>query len=233
MKYHGDNPTIWHDAALWAFQYSMNMDKVKNIFFRGLQRHPESEVINKAFFDVLLIEAAKMSPEKNLSNNTVSEQDIGLERVEVIYRNSKKKISNVTYFLSLLERCEEEKYLHMTAQLQKMILDDLMKTFPRDEILWDALAQRELRGLSMSDLQNLSKRENSNTMGTALLAAASSAASTRSDTLESMEQDIKDPNIKDIWQERTPKRRIELCCSVYEAAVQTVRLPLDVSDLFE
>lgn len=184
------------------------MSKVKDIFFRALQRHPESEIINNTFFKILLHIAANMNSEKILANNT-SEQDIGLEQAEIVYRNSKKKISNITYFISLLKICEEE-FVNITAGLQKMILDDLMDMFPRNEQLWDILAQRELKGLNMSDLQSYTKtgEKSSNSMD-----------------IEEQE-DVKDISLtnKTWYQKRTLKRRIELCCGIYQNAVRTVSM---------
>ncbi|EDW51258.1 GM13683 [Drosophila sechellia] len=126
LLYHGDSPDLWVDAALWLYEFNrLNIDRVKDILLRGLQRHPDSEALNKCFFDIMLKEAALANNERNLAENTLSEQDIKLERVEAVYRNSMANITQLDYFVKLLESCED----HAGG-------------------LWELLAQRELRGLS-------------------------------------------------------------------------------------
>lgn len=134
------------------------MQKIKEIFFRALQRHPDSEILNITFFDILLKEASKMSPVKT-ANTASSEQQLGLERALLVYRNSRAKISNSIYYIKLLGRCEEDLYANLTIHIQKEIIDDLMMNFPRDESVWDYLAQRELNGFSMIELKKLTQGE--------------------------------------------------------------------------
>lgn len=135
------------------------MRKIKEIFFRALQRHPESESLNITFFDILLKEASKMSPVKT-AQTASSEQQLGLERALLVYRNSRAKISNSVYYIKLLGRCEEDLYANLTIHIQKEIIDDMMMNFPRDEAVWDYLAQRELNGFSMIELKKLTQGEN-------------------------------------------------------------------------
>lgn len=167
---------------------------------RGLQRHPTSEAINKIFFDILLKEAAQSDSKRNLDDNTVSEQEIKLERVVAVYRNSLKNITHLDYFLKLLEVCED--YPEMTVHLQHYIIEDIQGKFSREPALWDALAKRELRGFHLGDLQKYMEKNK--------VSGEPSEKKMRSDD-------------SSIWQARTKKRRIELCVLVYKTAVQHVQ----------
>lgn len=129
FQYHGDEPDFWVDAACWLYEYNrLNFDRVKDILLRGLQRHPDSEVLNKCFFDIMLKEASLASNERNLAENTLSEQDIKLERVEAVYRNSMTNITHLDYFVKLLESCED--HAELTLKLQRVIIDDMQEKFP-------------------------------------------------------------------------------------------------------
>ncbi|XP_034489997.1 U3 small nucleolar RNA-associated protein 6 homolog [Drosophila innubila] len=201
LSYHGDDPESWTSAALWLYEYNrLNITRVENLLLRGLQRHPASEVINKVFFDILLKEAAQADSKRNLDENTVSEQEIKLERVVSVYRNSLTNITHLEYFLKLLEACED--YPEMTVNLQHYIIEDIQTKFSREPALWDALAKRELRGFHLGDLQkHMEKIEAS---------GEPSEKKMRSDE-------------NSVWQARSKKRRIELCVLVYKTAVQHVQ----------
>uniref|UniRef100_A0A1B0GGJ7 U3 small nucleolar RNA-associated protein 6 homolog C-terminal domain-containing protein n=1 Tax=Glossina morsitans morsitans TaxID=37546 RepID=A0A1B0GGJ7_GLOMM len=221
LAYHGDKPTVWCNAGIWVHENVGNIQKVKEIFFRALQRHPDSEALNITFFIILLKEASKMSCTPT-SKTTPSEQELGLERAALVYRNSKTKISNVFYFMKLLKGCEGEQYVNITASLQKEIIDDLMINFSREESVWDALAQRELQGLSMIDLKSMSLKSSiiieENIPQKSILATGDAE---KSQTNEDREDKLF-PKGKSIWQVRTLKRRIELCVHVYQVGVRTV-----------
>ncbi|KAH8416536.1 hypothetical protein KR222_007791 [Zaprionus bogoriensis] len=200
LSYHGGDPESWTAAALWLYEYNrLNITRVENILLRGLQRHPSSELINKVFFDILLKEAAQADSKCNLAENTVSEQDIQLERVVSVYRNSLSNITRLEYFLKLLEACED--HSEMTAKLQKCIIDDMQTKFSREPALWDAFAKRELRGFHLGDLQNLDKVED----------------------LDEPDEKKSRTEAPKVWQVRSKKRRIELCVTVYKTGVQQLQ----------
>ncbi|KAH8408988.1 hypothetical protein KR009_004907 [Drosophila setifemur] len=195
FQYHGDDPDIWVDAALWLYEFNrLNIDRVKDILLRGLQRHPDSDVLNKCFFDIMLKEAALANSERTLAENTLSEQDIKLERVEAVYRNSMANITQLNYFVSLLDSCED--YHELTGKLQRIIIDDIQEKFPREPGLWDLLAQRELRGYHLGDLAD-EDQDNSD----------EEPASKKSCPVNS----------------RSLKRRIQLCVTVYKSAVEELQ----------
>lgn len=200
MQYHGGDAETWTAAALWLYEYNrLNITRVENILLRGLQRHPSSELINKVFFDILLKEAAQADSKCNLAENTVSEQDLQLERVVSVYRNSLSNITRLEYFLKLLEVCED--HSEMTAKLQKYIIDDMQTKFSREPALWDAFAKRELRGFHLGDLQNLEKIDDN-------------------DEPDEKKSRTEAPKV---FQVRSKRRRIELCVTIYKTAVQQLQ----------
>ncbi|XP_022211808.1 U3 small nucleolar RNA-associated protein 6 homolog [Drosophila obscura] len=195
LLYHGDDPNFWVDAALWLYEYNrLNIDRVKDILLRGLQRHPDSEALNKCFFDILLKEAARADPEKNLAENTLSEQDIKLERVEAVYRNSMANITSLDYFVKLLESCED--HHEMTVKLQRLIIDDMQEKFPREPGLWDLAAQRELRGYHLGD---------------------------EDEEPDNNEEEPASKKSRPASNTRSLKRRIQLCVTVYKSAVEVLQ----------
>ncbi|KAH8235730.1 hypothetical protein KR032_006146 [Drosophila birchii] len=201
FQYHGDAPDYWVDAACWLYEFNrLNFDRVKDILLRGLQRHPDSEVLNKCFFDIMLKEASLASNERNLAENTLSEQDIKLERVEAVYRNSMTNITHLDYFVKLLESCED--HAELTHKLQRLIINDMQEKFPREPGLWDLLAQRELRGYHLGDLTNENEEE-------------SAAADDDGQPANKKSR----PTIN----ARSLKRRIQLCVTVYKSAVEEVQ----------
>ncbi|XP_037725657.1 U3 small nucleolar RNA-associated protein 6 homolog [Drosophila subpulchrella] len=197
LLYHGDVPDYWVDAAMWLYEYNrLNIDRVKDILLRGLQRHPDSAALNKCFFDIMLKEAALGNNERNLAENTLSEQDIKLERVEAVYRNSMANITQLDYFVKLLESCEDHQEL--TGKLQRLIIDDMQEKFPREPGLWDLLAQRELRGFHLGDLED--------------------------EDLDTSDEEPASKKSRSV-NARSLKRRIQLCVTVYKSAVEELQTP--------
>ncbi|XP_073832758.1 U3 small nucleolar RNA-associated protein 6 homolog [Musca autumnalis] len=198
LGYHGDKDTVWCDYGLWAYEFTQQMKQVTEIFFRALKRHPSSEVINLAFFDILIKETARITKVNNAID--IMERQLGLERALLLYRNTKTKIKNVSYYLKLLERCEEPNYMNCTALLQKEIIEDVMKNFFAEPMVWDFLAQRELRGFNMIDLQEVTAQQ------------VAELQEQQMQTEEGIPQES-------IWKSHSLKLRIELCFKVYEKAV--------------
>ncbi|TDG43632.1 hypothetical protein AWZ03_009932 [Drosophila navojoa] len=201
LSYHGGDPQVWINAAVWLYEYNRaNMPRVQDILLRGLQRHPASESLNNCFFNIQLKEAALADNKRSLGDNTISEQDIQMERVVAIYRNSLANITNLDYFLKLLESCED--HAELTAKLQFDIIEDIQTKFSREPTLWDALAKRELRGFHLGDLMNMTDNDDD---------GEPSEKKSRTDT-----------QVK-VFQTRSKKRCIQLCTEVYKTAVQQLQ----------
>lgn len=168
-----------------------------------MKRHPTSEVINLTFFDILIKETVRISNANNKLN--VAERQLGLDRAVLLYRNNRSKITNISYYLKLLERCEDNKIVNCTILLQKEIIDDILKYFYAESIVWDYLAQRELKGYNMIDLQEITSQKVAE--------------------IQDMQTNLQDEDssMKDeVWKIRSLKTRIELFFRVYEKAVVAI-----------
>lgn len=193
----GDKPKIWNSAAMWFHEQGNNIEKVKSIFFRGLQRHPDSELLFTSFFCVLLSETAAMS--KDL-------QPASLERVIAIYNTAKKKICNVQFLVNLIKQCEEESHASFTKPLQKLIVNDMMMLYPREEAVWDIFARRVLAGEPFDNLPDETTIE-----------------------VECVEPTIPRETKEDkdiaVTPKPTLKARIEGCFKVYQTAISIIKTP--------
>lgn len=118
---------------MWEYYENYDDNCVKGLLLRAQQRHPEALQIYYIFF---LIE---------LENKRESAQTQALQHAEVVYLNGKKKFSDFDYFVDMLSIADKFSY---TKPLKERILDDMRRSFPRHELLWHTLAQRELTGLT-------------------------------------------------------------------------------------
>ncbi|XP_055842246.1 U3 small nucleolar RNA-associated protein 6 homolog isoform X2 [Episyrphus balteatus] len=196
----GDKPKVWNNAAMWFHEQGNNMEQVKGIFFRALQRHPDSELLFTSFFRVLLSETAEMPKDLQLAS---------LERVMSIYNAAKKKICNIKFLVNLIKQCQEEQHVEFTKPLQELILNDMLLLYPREEDVWDILARRVLAGEPIDNFLDQ--------------AAANGFASEirNNDAMDT--KDMKD----DLTTTPKPtlKARIEGCFKVYQTAIAILKTP--------
>lgn len=109
--------------------------------------------------------------------------------------------------------------------------------FPRSEILWHTLAQRELKGLSNIDCnvdftglikvecdsENMNDSDSEN--------KAYEGTDNQSESAK-MDVDLKKMKIEELTtpQQNTLKKRIEICVQIYESAVEVVSLAIKSSN---
>ncbi|XP_030378648.1 U3 small nucleolar RNA-associated protein 6 homolog [Scaptodrosophila lebanonensis] len=234
LSYHGDKCSVWVDAALWLYGYHrQNVSRAQDLLLRGLQRHPESEALNQCLFDILLDQATRTDYNLRLKDNTISELDIALERIEAVYRNSSQNIKDINYYISLLDACTEQ--MDLTVPLQVKIIEDMQAKFPLEPVLWDKLAQRELQGHHLADLrefvifhnQEAQEIEAHREAADKKAMACVSSTTDPSDGENEKKLDVctikkRRQQFSTIWTPSSLKRRIELCVSVYKTAVQTL-----------
>ncbi|XP_004535022.2 uncharacterized protein LOC101463552 [Ceratitis capitata] len=201
LTYHGSNEKNWVEAALWAFSNDSESLVWQDICTRGLQRHPNEEILTKTLFDLLVFVAHKRA-----EAGQKLDYESALRQAECVYRNSRTTITNLDFFLGLVRRCEESSFINITAPLQLKIIDDLMERYPSQERLWDFLAQRELRGYTLGDLKEYAK---------------TIEVDKADETQDSTENGVN--FIKPVFKDRTMKQRIELCAKVYETALKTLK----------
>lgn len=123
-----------------------------------------------------------------------------MQHAEVVYTNGRKKFSNIEYYIDMLNIVDR---FDFAKSIQQQILDDMRQLFPRHELLWHTLAQRELNGLSPIDC-------------TADLSEAVKKEGVDSKENINIIPDGTQPVV------HTLKKRIELCVQIYDSAVKAV-----------
>lgn len=151
LQFHGDKSDVWLRAAMWEYHERDNGERAKDVFLRGLQRHPQCTKLTEEFFKCMLLQTSKLDSECNLEDDSESAQSVGMKRVELIYKNSKNHIKDVKFLESLLIICEDFPF---TKDLQKTIIQEMVEDHQKTEEVWDILAKRELRGFHMVDLES-------------------------------------------------------------------------------
>lgn len=165
---------------------------------RAQQKHPESQKLYLIFFKI------------ELENKRQSDELEALLHADIVYTSSKKKFTNIDFFIEMLNIVDKFAYAN---SIQQNILDDMREMFPREEVLWNTLAQRELKGLSTVDctvdFSGLIKTED---------------GENKSDDCK---VNLKKLKIEDLSSppQHTLRKRIELCIQIYEQAVKIVDTP--------
>lgn len=193
LQYHGEKPELWLRAITWEYKENFNDERVKSLLLRAQQRHSENDNLYLKMFQI------------ELENKRQSMQIEALQHAEVVYISSKKKFTNIEFYLKMLNIADKYNYAN---SLRQKILDDMRDMFAFEEILWHSLAQRELNGLSVDDyamdVKDLIKKE------------------FKCEDTES-KLNIKKLKVElPIQQQPTLRKRIELCCQIYAEAVQVV-----------
>lgn len=213
LQFHSDNPEVWIRTILWEYNENFNDERVKSLLLRAQQRHPESQKLYLTFFRI------------ELENKRKSEELEALQHADVVYASSKKKFTNIEFYIEMLSIVDKFGYAH---SIQRHILDDMRDMFPRTEILWHTLAQRELKGLSnidcTVDFSGLIKLECESDSKNDSDTEAKGDDSTSEDI--KMDSNLKKMKIEELStpQQYTLKKRIEICVQIYESAVEVVSL---------
>lgn len=188
LQFHGDKPDVWIRAILWEYNENYQDHRVKGLLLRAQQRHPESQKLYLTFFQI------------ELENKRKADESLALQHADVVYSNGKKKFTNIEYFIDMLNIVDK---FGFAKSIQQTILDDMRRLFPRHELLWHTLAQRELNGLSpndcTTDITDSVKREG--------------------DDIRNSHGKVADPSASVT---HTLKKRIELAVQIYDAAVKEV-----------
>lgn len=157
---------------------------------RAQQHHPQSQKLYFTFFQI------------ELENKRKSEEKLALERAKVVYTNVRKKFTDLKFFIEILSIADRFAY---ASSIQKTILDDMREFFPREELLWHTLAQRELNGLSTNDcsvhLSDVKEEDEDSKPKFGKLKMIDTQTNSNSQSL---------------------RKRIELCVQIYDAAVTAV-----------
>lgn len=187
---------MWVRAILWEYNENYNDKHIKELLLHAQQRHPESQKIYLTFFKI------------ELENKRQSHEIEALQHAEIVYTSSKKKFTNIEFYIEMLSIVSNFSF---ARSLEQHILEDMRIMFVREEILWHTLAQRELNGQSSVDctidFKGLIKLETNK---------------------QNYEDDIK-VNFKKLKIEdisvpvnHTLRKRIQLCVLIYDEAVKVV-----------
>ncbi|XP_031627058.1 U3 small nucleolar RNA-associated protein 6 homolog [Contarinia nasturtii] len=195
LQFHSDKVDVWIRAILWEFKENFNDERVKRLLLRAQQRHPTSEKLYLTFFQI------------ELENKCQSDELEALQHADVVYSSSKKKFTNIDFYIEMLNIVDKFKY---ASSIQQTILEDMRVMFPREEILWHKLAQRELNGLSTVD----------STMDFSGVIKTEGGECNGEDSKEGLKK-LKIENLSAPPQ-HTLRKRIELSTCIYEEAVKQI-----------
>lgn len=137
-----------------------------------------------------------------LENKRKSEENLALQHADVIYINGQKKFTNIEFYIEILNIVDRFSY---AKSIQETVLDDMRRLFPREELLWHTLAQRELNGLSTNDC-------------TVHMAEVKEEDEDRKPKFGKLKMIDTQTNSDS----QSLRKRIELCVQIYDAAVAAV-----------
>lgn len=182
LQFHSTNLEAWIRAIRWEYSENFEYERVKHLINSAQELHPDAESLY-----TLLVRI-------ELENKQESPKIEALQNADNVYMKAKQKITNVDFFIKLLEIADKYDF---TGELQEKILADMETMFNNKEIVWHIFAQRALNGLfcpgNMNDNQKLVKTEL-----------------------------IGKLNIKTTRIENSQKKRIENCSRIYSKAVKMV-----------
>ncbi|KAG8041406.1 hypothetical protein G9C98_002394 [Cotesia typhae] len=135
LKVHQDKPRCWHISAQWHIKETRDIERARKQLLKGLHFHPKAQILYKDLLELELYEACS------------NEEDtpVELKRAELVYQQARKHIKDIDFTIKLLDIASRFK---KTKNLQKIIMDDLVKNFSDEPKAWDKQARREFQGLN-------------------------------------------------------------------------------------
>lgn len=188
LNIHAHNPEAWMRAISWECEDMQNIVIARKYFLCALQKNPESHLLFTNYVKMELKEGAQV-PDWNKHD-----RDLALHRSTLVYEMAKKKINDIKFFIELLSMVQDFPF---TDTLIETIIHDMEIVFPRKELLWHTLAQRELMGFHRH-YKNESKD---------------------SDDYDKDEETT--PN--NLPRKKKLRARIEICVQVYEVATEELK----------
>ncbi|KAF6204346.1 hypothetical protein GE061_002687 [Apolygus lucorum] len=143
---HKDQPCVFQIAARCAKEDLKNIYKARAYITAGIRLHMDcSDLYKEAFFLELVL-----AKEKYASLTKEGEEpkiDASLTKtIELVYDAAKNQIHDVDFFLDLYHSIRE---LPFAMDLEVKLHSDLLELFPREETMWDTLAQIKLEQLKI------------------------------------------------------------------------------------
>ncbi|XP_033211584.1 U3 small nucleolar RNA-associated protein 6 homolog [Belonocnema kinseyi] len=151
LQIHQKKEKCWHIAAQWEIEEAKNLENARTILLRGLNLHPTSPLLFLELYKLeLKEEASKIKTlEKDKEELRASVPESGKEsskfkRTEAIYEQAFKWVKEIKFFINLLSVTKD---YENTDALQKKIINDMVKKYMNEPLVWDTMARRELQGL--------------------------------------------------------------------------------------
>lgn len=143
LQIHGDKPECWHIAATWELEEKKNKHNAQQFLLRGLQLHPESQLL---YIDAFKLELNNQPTivENQESNLTSDELTVTLKKAYVIYQQAFENIKDIKFIVELLNIAKD---YDNTENLQKKMICDMIKEYAHEALMWDTMARREFQGL--------------------------------------------------------------------------------------
>ncbi|TGZ43802.1 U3 small nucleolar RNA-associated protein 6 homolog [Temnothorax longispinosus] len=156
LQVHRDKPKCWHIAVCWELEENKNKHNARQYLLRGLQIHPDSQLLYidafKLELDNRLATAPNAENTENQEDNSVSTDDSEIpfpKTAFFIYQQAFERIKDIKFIIELLNITKEYDNIE---QLQKRIVSDMIREYAHEPLMWDTMARRELQGLVQPDL---------------------------------------------------------------------------------
>lgn len=148
FKYHSDKPMIFIRGADFEFKTAKNIENAKNILERGLEKHPTSAEISKAYIIFLLESAGLRKSSAAPGSETINPEkekhkQLTLKNAIQVFENSSPHLKEIQFHIDLVKALQE---FEKTEKFQDKILHHILNIFPNKEELYDFFAQRHLEG---------------------------------------------------------------------------------------
>ncbi|XP_043477850.1 U3 small nucleolar RNA-associated protein 6 homolog [Leptopilina heterotoma] len=145
LQIHQDKPKCWHIAAQWEIEESKDLQNARQLLLRGLHFHPSSSLLFIDMYKLELKEALLKQSQGSKTEELPTGEDGEIpkewKRVHVVYEQAFKMVKDIKFVIELLNVTKE---FENTESLQNKIVNDMVKEYSNEPLLWDTMARREL-----------------------------------------------------------------------------------------
>lgn len=110
FQFHSDKQDVWVRAILWEYNENFNNERIKSLLMRAQSRHPESQKLYLTFFQIELENKCQLAALE------------ALQHADIVYTSSKKKFSNIEFYVEMLNIVDKFSY---ASSIQQNILEDM------------------------------------------------------------------------------------------------------------
>lgn len=149
LQMHGDKPKMWQMASKWESEEENNLNNARNFLVKGIQRHPDSEVLYLELFNIEIMQLV-------FNSETDEEKEKQLKRTEIVWRNGIKNIDKESFLFELFDTCL--KY-DVGDPLKSDIKAEIWARKDKKEV-WSYIASKELEGCHWEEIEQYLDDEN-------------------------------------------------------------------------